>query len=305
VPPPGDDGRGADAGGGGDAASDAEAGDPVNPGDPCSTLDKVYSKPCGLCGSMEATCIFPGKLSGFGPCHGEGECTPDASQACGTQSCGTRTCEKTCSWSITCAEPAVIECDSGTSEVDAAGCGPFTFHSRTCDKCTWTPFSACVDPNKNQMTVPATVGGGASKTWTVADGEVGDRPQNACGVNANLYPFSPQFRVAVELTNPTALTATVSIYQSKAAGATDYQMRMWAYKSIAPPGDVSALVACDWGVADTCIAGNPCGNGATVNYTGLSGVAIPAGGRILVYSSAAAPPFSGDFVLNVRTDALE
>jgi hypothetical protein len=154
------------------------------------------------------------------------------------------------------------------------------------------------------VSVAPAVGAVSSAVFSPADGDLGKRPDGTCG-DAMISPWAPYNRVHVEVSNPTAQTATVSIFQSKAPSSPDLEMVMWIYKNTLPPGDEASVIACDIGVATDCIAGNPCGNPNPFLFAGLSNVVIPPHGKILVYNAGWAPPIEGPFTFNVRTDALQ
>jgi hypothetical protein len=124
-----------------------------------------------------------------------------------------------------------------------------------------------------------------------------------CGI-ATTSPTADYERSAVEVSNTTGQTVNLSIYQSRAAGGSDLDLVMWVYNTTVPPTDDASVTFCEYGVADDCIAGNPCGNPAAFVFAGMSNVYVPAGGKIVVYTTGVAPPIRGAYVLNVRTDAL-
>lgn len=293
--------------------SGADAGPPPpNPGDACATLNAKASKKCGKCGTAEAICIDDGtgkgKWSDYGQCEAEmGTCTPGETAACGN--CGTQTCTNYCVFGACSGEPA-NNCPPGQVENTTAGCAtPGTYRNRTCgDKCTWGGYTAtCAEPvNGNKLTASGAVNGLATFNGTLSAAYLTKRPTSSCPSStvsgtANL-PF-----VAVEVANPTAQTLTLSIYHSGAGAPID--TLIWVYKKILAPADDNALKACDFGVADSCITGDPCGNsangGSSYDWAGIDNVTIPPNGKILVYSSGYGSSDTGAFTLNVKTKSVQ
>ena len=77
-----------------------------------------------------------------------------------------------------------------------------------------------------------------------------------------------------------------------------------------PPRTDAEYKACDYGVKDSCDAtGAPCGNATTYPgsgyFAGMSGVTIPPGGKVLVYTTGWDKAATGKFKLNVRTDSMQ
>jgi hypothetical protein len=231
-------------------------------------------------------------------------CTPGETQPCGN--CGTRTCTTSCNWSFACKEPPNA-CKIGTVEYTSAGCTVAgTFKKHTCGPtCAFDAFGPCADPNANQMTISTQIGAVVSAVFGAAESELGKRPMGTCGTFTSATADATYQRVGVAIANPTSQTARISVYQSRAPGGQDLDMVLWIYKSSLPPGNDVALLACDYGVADDCIAGNPCGNPNTLVFAGIDSVVVPPNGKVLAYSTGYAPPIQGTFQLNVRTDALQ
>lgn len=110
----------------------------------CST-GTTEQQSCGTCGSQQRICQ-DGEWGEWGECSSSGECTPGATEACGTG--GQRTCQDGCFWSEctnqTC--PAARECEPG-SIANCTNSG-----TRSCSEaCTWnecacsTGLVACGD----------------------------------------------------------------------------------------------------------------------------------------------------------------
>lgn len=82
---------------------------------------------CGNCGTQSRTCGPDGQWLAFGDCMAQGECTPNAEEACGL--CGVRRCSPECQWGA-CDGGGV--CSPGAPE-PCGRCG-----TRTCSgACQW------------------------------------------------------------------------------------------------------------------------------------------------------------------------
>jgi hypothetical protein len=307
-----------------DSGPKAEAGVDAGPPPPvegttCSTPDVTASKACGACGTTQTLCVAGGDDSGtatwgpYGTCENEkvGGCIPDTTQACGN--CGTQTCSKYCTWGACTGEP-VGACPAGTVDYTTASCTVAnTYRARTCSPtCAWGNYAAtCSAANTpNKMTISATVGSVVTAPWTLAGDTL--RPFGCPGTvsaSSDDGPYS-----VVEVTNPSATKAAqVTIYQSKTTtGIANLDMVMWTYAGSDLPMNNTALGACVDGVADDCTGdetANPCGNtGDNFYFAGIAAVAIPAGGKILVYSSlydGLDDDGDGTFNLNIKTTQLQ
>jgi hypothetical protein len=288
---------------------------PPNPGDPCPKADAIAKKPCGACGTAEAICTGDAeagtlKWSEYGQCQGEiaGGCTPTTTGACGN--CGTQTCSKYCAWGA-CSEPAGA-CKSGSTDYSTAGCAtPNTYRNRTCDAtCKWSGFSATCDApnNPNKMTVPAAVNTQVQTTWNFTAADVGNRlgPFAGCpaaSVDSGKYPY-----VIVEVHNPTAQKATVTI--QSLPGTNGLDVVIYAFNKTLPPPDDASMEACDYQPTDDCPAGSGVTCPASGYWGGLMGVTINAGASVLVYlasyyaTDAGFGTSTGSFNLVVRTTGL-
>ena len=119
----------------------------------------------------------------------------------------------------------------------------------------------------------------------------------------------------VTITNPTAQTAVVSIWSSKAptVGAVDIDTIMASY--VTPPTTDAQRSACVKGVSDTCVGTGIDPTECLTQWAGLvkgSGtqVTLPPAGSITVYVAAyytttAVESHSGNYLLSVRTDGLQ
>jgi hypothetical protein len=321
-----DDNDGTDAGkkeAGKDAAPKKEAGVDAGPpppveGDACPTLNALGKKKCGACGTAETVCLEEGttgkgKWSAYGSCNNElaGGCTPGTTvqEDCGNCGKVTKTCTQYCAYtSGTCTGQPANSCVPGTVDYTTAGCGVSTYRNRTCGAaCTYSGYSAtCEEPiNANKMTISGTVGSVVSAPWVLAATQVGKKVTGTCGSSASASSAADLPYVAVEVKNPTAQTATIQVYHT--GTGTPLDTLIWIYKKTLPPNDAT-LSACDFGSADSCISGDPCGNtaggGSSLDWAGVDNVVIPAGGKILVYSAAYSSGEVGNFNLNLKTKSL-
>jgi hypothetical protein len=245
-----------DTGTGGDAGadargSDADAGDArkdaadafAETGSSCSPLNAVQTRKCGLCGQQQRVCIDPeaedgGNLSWqeWGACLGEvdGGCVPGTTRDAGCGKCGTmnQTCSNACLWPTSGACKNEGPCWPGDIDsVLSLSCDAGLVRERECEStCTWTTYGAC-EIQDETLTIPTTIGGRVAKRY-----HLGQEPQigyssfwsnGTCGStswNSNdTYPPPPannQYAYAlVQLKNPTAKEATVSVWTYAATGA--------------------------------------------------------------------------------------
>jgi len=319
IPDAGKDASKKDSGPKQEAGVDAGPPAPVE-GAACPTLGVTVKKACGACGKAETLCLDDGTGKGkwgvYGPCEGQLQdgCAPGTVAECGN--CGKKTCTSACVFPSVCMGETVGGCKAGTQEFSTASCPTAgTYRTKTCSAtCAWSPPSAtCETPmTANKMTLSATVGGVVSAEWTLA----GDtkRPSDCpgtVGAGASHGPYA-----AVQVTNPTAKVAELTVYQSQSAtGKANLDMVLWTYAGSGLPITDVALGACVNGVEDYCLGsaaglvGNPCGNTSSNFYfAGIETVSIPAGGSILVYSSTFGSGVAvgdGTFKLNLKTTKLQ
>jgi hypothetical protein len=109
---------------------------PVTPGQGVAqACDGPAEQACGNCGTQIRTCVN-GSWSDWGQCNGEGVCTPNASESCGTG--GFRSCGGDCRWTA-CANQT---CSAAVLSEACGNCGTRT---RTCSNGVVSAWSACSD----------------------------------------------------------------------------------------------------------------------------------------------------------------
>jgi hypothetical protein len=143
-------------------------------GDACAGAN---AKACEQCGTSERVCTN-GQWDDYGACEMQGECTPDATLACGDR--GLQVCGGDCQWG-----PCSGQTCEGSSTRACERCGT---QRRSCDNGTWGAWSACgeqsvCNPNDTQACGSGgTQGCGGNCQW----GACGDQscpgaPSEACG----------------------------------------------------------------------------------------------------------------------------
>ncbi len=315
------DAKGADAGkdAGKDGGADAGQAAPT-PGTTCAVADEIFVRTCGVCGKQTALCLANadggpgGVVTEYNACSDEvdGGCLPGTTdnEACGN--CGTRvrTCNKYCAWTAgPCTGEPVDSCSPTANDYTTAGCpAKGTVRQRECgNACKWSPLSSC-QPLAFTLTAAANVGETASEIYPLRAPIADKRVGGTCGSNyfstTADYPY-----VYVEVSNPTALTMTLSAWNTHASNggpAIATVMTVYATK----PADEAARKGCAKTVATSCPPGLPCGAASFAGLTGTNAFTIPPSGSVLVffqsyYATGATQPSAGDVKLVVRTDALQ
>ncbi len=290
-----------------DAAKDSGPPAPA-PGDACATVDQVFKRGCGKCGQQEAICKAKdagtgGIVSDYGICTGEiGTCEPGKSETCGN--CGTRTCSNSCNWNSCTGQPANA-CPAGTIGHSTAGCTtPNTYIERTCDdKCAWGGFSGtCEAP---LLKVPTTVGGTVKAAWNLTANATAKRPSSTtCPATSLYFTAVPVFSIPVK--NETGKAVVVQLYNS--GNGTPIDTYLYTYNRATAPTTDDEIKACTKAASDCIALNDACGNvasgGSTYQWAGMDDVAIPAGGTILVYTTASSSTSVGEFALNVKTKSI-
>ena len=311
-----------------EAGVDAGPPPPV-PGAACPTVNAVGTKPCGACGVAETLCLDDGtgtgknKWTAYGQCTGEipDGCTPGTivTEDCGN--CGklTKTCNQFCAFAVTaCAGQPVNNCKAGTLEYSGAGCPTAsTYRNRTCGvACTWGAYSPTCEMPVNDIVfnIGAVAGATTTKVITFTAARVGTRLTGSCP-SANLSaPVNHPYQF-VEVHNPTAKAAKVTVYVSQPAGGALVDTVMTAYANPIQPMDDPSRKACRDGVNDDSF-GDVALTGNTI-FSILKAVAIPAGGSVLVWVGAyyelgemdfavppAPRPTTGDLQMNALIETL-
>ncbi len=299
-----------------------DAGGPQ--GSPCQPLDTIQQQACGICGFQTRTCLAPdggpvGRWGAWGFCQGQvpGGCTPGktTTETCGF--CGTRqkVCQNDCSYAVgSCqgqpadaCQPATVDFEVGLS-CDVGG------RQRVCSAaCTWGNFGGCFVPEGGtasaSIKIPTTVGAKASAKFSLPAAQTIGLLADTCpGATIGTSVTSYQY---VEVYNPTAKTATVSVWTGKATGGADIDTVMAAYGGVNVPLTPAARSACLAGVADSCTDADT--TACKVSWAGLVGadaVTIGPYGSALVYNASfddasSGNPHSGAYQMFVRTDALQ
>lgn len=181
----------------------------------------------------------------------------------------------------------------------------------------WSPYSATctVFSTPNKMTISSSETGIVKATWKL-EGSTTRPSSTVCPATA-VAESGPY--IAVEVSNPTNFTATITAFQSKSASGTEADLVIWGYESPGLPQGDADIKACKK-AADSCTAktatgtagtstDNICGNTkSNLNLASVEGLQIPPGGKIIVFSATySKTTAAGDatFVLNLRTDKLQ
>ncbi len=286
---------------------------PPEPGTACPTPNAIFTKKCGACGDAQAVCLDEGsssKWSPYGVCTGElvNGCLPGTTQACGN--CGTQTCTQYCGWGSCMGQP-VGGCLAGVVDLSAAGCPvAATYRVRTCKAdCSWNSFSLTCDSAPTSVDIAPAVGGVASSFITLGADLVLPRLSGTCPMFASVTTLVTPYNY-FEVRNPTAKTATVSIYHTQAPGGGVPKTTLASYDGASIPADDTQRKACVKGVSTFGVTALT-GNSNLASLTASTAVTIAPGASVLVYSAqyyeldASNPQKAGGTVrINVKTDLL-
>jgi hypothetical protein len=186
-----------------------------------------------------------------------------------------------------CTEPAGACTPADTEFVLGSSC-PIAGQGRvyTCGAtCTFGSPGACQapPPNPNTLTLSATVGGTASAVFTLPASPLLPSLSSAGGSDscpADVDTSDTTSGIYVAVTNPTARTINVSLWDGP-SGGTDFDTVMaWYNTPLFPPPD---LTACGY-VNDQCdTVGAECFGSDWSALTGSEGPSIPPGGTVTVY----------------------
>lgn len=330
-------------------AKDADADADLPPeGSPCTTSGAVQARACGGCGTQERVCLDLGsgmKWQSWGSCKNEvvGGCTPGAVSFEECDLCGRRRreCTSACTW-ITgiCENQNPNACEPGTVEwVEALSCDAGTGRTRTCSGqdfdaavdaasdaqtgCTWSNYAQTCTTAPTSMNIPTTLGDRTGQSITLSPTATmpfvnygstaldGGCLQTTGTTSYYLVPFA-----YIELVNPTAFTATVSVWGTMAADSgTGDGLRIIAYSGAAnPPSNLSNCLSQDYCYSQSnCKLDAGFGLQADAGEAGLSPyfspkVTIPAGGKLVLLVSEYynySTTYNTLPILWVRTDELK
>jgi hypothetical protein len=302
-----------------DAAPDAPTGLPPV-GSPCSPVDSIQSEACGLCGFHERLCARD-PSGGFvwqdwGFCQGEvvNGCNPNETtqEDCGL--CGKRAkeCQSDCTWAVgACLGQPAEACRPETIEYKPGlSCPIGSGRSRTCQAtCTWGDYGECEVPGGGDGGTPIgfaisrTLNGEVSQVFHLGEPRIDrfsyfESTDGACVTD----PGDTTVNKYVVVSNPTAKTATVSVWLSAAPGGTEFDSIMASYAGATnPPTSREMCVRFN----DDCYAA-PCPGSTLSGLIDGSRPVIPPNSSIVLYL-AAYSTFLGeqDVTLNLRTDLLQ
>jgi hypothetical protein len=306
-----------------DAATESgvDAGKPApNTGDACATLDEVFTRTCGICGTQQSLCLAkpdgtPGVVSDYSPCEHElaGGCTPGVSEdeACGN--CGTRkrTCTQYCAWSTgACTGEPVDSCTPTMQDYTTAGCpSAGAVRKRACNAtCSWSSFSATCTPLDFKLVVAGTPGDTVSGVFplraTIADKRMTGTCPNGFLSSTTNHPYA-----YVELVNPTANPLTLSAWNTAATTTSPIidTLMTW-YPGNTKPTDDASRKACSKGIGDSCPSTLPCGDSKWAGLTAASAITLPPSSSVLLffgsyYAAGGSSTAEGPVKLVVRTDS--
>jgi hypothetical protein len=309
-----------------DGAKDAkpdtyDAGKPApNPGDACKTLDEMFTRTCGICGTQKALCLAgpdggAGVVSIYSPCENElvGGCVPGTveNEPCGN--CGTRkrTCTVYCAWTATtCTGEPPDACSPTAHDYTTAGCPtPGTYRTRSCGSgCAWNGFSGCGSLDF-QLTVSGTVGNTVSAIYPLRKSLSDKRLTGTCP-NGFLSTTTNHPYFYVELVNPTEDTLTLSAWNATAPGGAVIDTLMGWYAGNVKPTDDASRKACAKGIVDSCPTGTPCPEYQWAGVTGTNAITLPPFGSALLYfasyyAAGGSSASEGNVKVVVRTDAIQ
>jgi hypothetical protein len=306
-----------------DAAKEAgvDAGKPApNEGAACTTIDEIFPRLCGACGTQEAICLAkpdgtPGIVSLYSECVNEiaGGCLPGTSivEPCGN--CGTRTrvCNQYCTFtSPTCTGEPVNACTPTATDYTSAGCpAAGTVRTRACSGvCTWSNWTPTCGGLDFKLVVAATTGDSVSGIYPLR-AQVSDKRLSGTCPNGYFSSTTNHPYAYVELVNPTEFTLTMSAWNTaaKSAGPIIDTLMTWYPGNVKPTTDAERKM-CAKGMGDSCPSTLPCGDYAWAGLTAGNSITLPPFGSALVYfgsyyAAGSGSTAEGDVKLVVRTDS--
>jgi hypothetical protein len=283
-----------------------------DPGQACPTIDYIFKRTCGVCGSQEARCFANdagtgGFVGPYNDCHDEkvGGCVAGSTDEVACGDCGTakRTCNKACVWTqSSCAGQPTNHCTPGAIELTNASCSGNTFSQRTCSgTCSWSYFSQTCSPPPTFVAVPPSVGSTNSAMVQFTSTKTTARLPSyyyTCPITAAFTTATPYTYMEVRNTNPKAVTVTISnsTYQN---GPAIYGVRAVYAGSAIPTSDSDRKNCKD----------NKFTTGTFT--TTMTGISIPANSSVQVYMGAydAYDPTdptdsTGTMMFNVKTESV-
>lgn len=268
----------------------ADAGPPPPvPGTACSVADEVRKKQCGACGQHSTICLS-GKWTEYGACEGEivGGCIPGTkiTEACGNCGTLTRTCSNYCAFTATaCAGQPAGACTPGGVDLSNAGCADAdTYHVRTCSAtCAYNSFSTACSAPPSVVEVPPTPGTTNSTIVIIDETQILPRATGSCP-NATLSTTVSTPYTYIEVHNPNAKAATVSIYNSLASGGVAFKTMLIAYDGATPPSGDAARKACV--KLRTSGTTSLTGDSKFASLDGTTAVTIAAGATMTIFVGA-------------------
>jgi hypothetical protein len=254
------------------------------------------------CGTSCTPC--PAPANGYATCDGTscGVACLTGYHLCGGV-CASDTSVTACGAScVTCPAPPA----GGTAVCSADACGV------QCQFGYRSTGTSCVPVTIPTLTLVPTAAAKTSGTFTLDATLTTPRVEfNDVCPNATITPTITPYQI-VRLQNPSAQSATVSVWTSKAASAAavDLDTLIAAYASF--PTTDAARMACTVGVNDACASTDPTdclGQWAGLIKAGNQGVTVPANGSVYIYVTSYFAVGSGtaatsDYILTVRTESL-
>ena len=187
----------------------------------------------------------------------------------------------------------------------------------------WGAFTDCYVPEGGvtgeSVPVALTVGAKSTGTFSLPSSQTVARldPFGGACPNADVETSAPTSYSYVSVVNTSGMTATVSIWGSKAstAGAQDIDTIMATYAGGSVPLTDMQRKMCSVGVADYCFDDQSDPTACQSGWAGIikgdsAPVTVPPYQSIIVYTAAyygsgSSEPKSGDYQLTVRTESLQ
>jgi hypothetical protein len=274
-----------------------------------------------------------GVWGAWGFCQNEvpGGCVPGTTsqEDCGL--CGSRTkiCQNDCTYAVgSCQGQPANACTPGTMDFQVGLSCDVGGRSRFCSDggttqpgvaaCTYGNYGGCYIPEGGttgaELDIATTAGGTKSGTFNLPAAQTIGRlgafdqcPNATIGTTITSYQY-------VEVHNPTAQTAKVSIWGSKAPAGSDIDTIMAVYNGFNVPLTDTARKACSVGVTDDC-SDTTDPTSCLMSWAGLMSadgnpVTIGPFNSAIVYTAAyfaasGTITTSGPYILSVRTESLQ